>query len=485
MALGYVSEEDIVMTSGYVKNGVIIEGRGVKKVIRSWKGLYDAIHRLERYGVIVRSKRGLYDVNLDMAQRLAVAIPQAIGRRDYVALRRYSRDGSTLGLPSHWAEVIAQRQYWLEALTNASQGTTPSWPAQLIYPITRLAVPSGHRVTAVDLPDRYIIPGRSLSHRSVLYCAYLAQGSKPVCSPTLPQLIRYLSPPCPEPYCAPVVPYPVPVAPAKVVGPLADYNGLLIPLSGLPRNARRYELGLQAFDPEYAGFHNRFDAKVSAREGLIYLKLRPRRNVTRRVLSKALDALPVMASYYLDKLESVLGALADFARAHTGLSTPELMSRASAVLNEALYRKRKPKPAVEPVSLQVKEVRFRAKLRDPRTGRSEWRAIRLASLSYTQFMALLGELEEVPHRLSYLEVTVVLSDVTGTAVRFLGAGYLYIYHSNRKDPEGAVRIEFRPYRHVTKYVSPQGLALLFYGLVTALTVPIDLAKRALRGTASP
>jgi len=91
----------------------------------------------------------------------------------------------------------------------------------------------------------------------------------------------------------------------------------------------------------------------------------------------------------------------------------------------------------------------------------------------------------VPHRLSYLEVTVVLSDVTGTALRMLGAGYLYIYHNPNKDPEGAVRIEFRPYRHVTKYVSPQDLALLFYGLVTALTVPIDLAKRALRGTASP
>jgi len=485
MALGYVSEEDIVMTSGYVKNGVIIKGKGVKKVIRSWKGLYDAIHRLERYGVIVRSKRGLYDVNLDMAQRLAVAVPQAIGRRDYVALRRYFINGSTLGLPSHWAEVIAQRQYWLEALTNATQGTTQTWPAQLIYPITRLITPSGHRVTAVDLVDRYIIPGRSLSHRSVLYCAYLAQGSKPVCSPTLPQLILYLNPPCPEPYCAPVVPYPVPVAPAKVVGPLADYKGLLIPLSELPRNARKYEQGLQAFDREFADFHRYFNAEVRGREGLIYLTVKSKHKVTEDVLSKALDAIPVMASYYLDKLESVLGALADFARTHTGLNTAELMARASAVLNEALYRKRKPRPAEAPVSLQVKEVRFRAKFKDIRTGEYEWRAYRLASLSYTQFMALLGELERVPHKLTYLEVTVVLSDPTGTAVRFLGAGYLFIYHNPNKDPEGAVRIEFRPYRHVTKYVSPQDLALLFYGLVTALTVPIDLAKRALRGTASP
>jgi len=463
--------------------------------VRNKKSLHDAINRLIRYGLIARRRRGLYDVNLDVAQGLANAVPQAIGKHDYVALRRYSRDGSTLGLPSHWAEVIAQRQYWLEALTNASQGTTPSWPAQLAFPVTRLVTPSGRKVPAVDLPDRYIIPARSLSHRGVVYCAYYrpvfcdgprcSAPPKPVCSPTPGQLYRYLSPPCPEPYCAPAVPYPVPVAPAKVVGPLADYKGQLIPLSALPLNARRYELGLQAFDREFAGFHRYFNAEARARQGLIYLTVKSKHEVTEGVLSKALDSLPVMAAYYLDKLESVLGALADFARAHTGLNTAELMARANAVLKEALYRKRKPRPAEAPVSLQVKEVRFRAKFKDLRTGEYEWRAYRLANLSYTQFMALLGELERVPHRLTYLEVTVVLSDPTGQAVRFLGAGYLFIYHNPNKDPEGAVRVEFRPYRHVTKYVSPQGLALLFYGLVTALAVPIDLAKRALHAPLSP
>jgi hypothetical protein len=463
--------------------------------VRNKKSLHDAINRLIRYGLIARRRRGLYDVNLDVAQGLANAAPQAIGKHDYVALRRYFINGSALGLPSHWAEVIAQRQYWLEALTNASQGTTPSWPAQLAFPVTRLVTPSGRRVPAVDLPDRYIIVGRSLAHRSVVYCAYYrpvfcdgprcSEPPKPVCSPTLPQLYRYLSPPCPEPYCAPVVPYPVPVAPAKVVGPLADYKGQLIPLSALPLNARKYELGLQAFDREFAGFHDRFNAEVRARQGLIYLTVKSKHEVTEDVLSKALDSVPVMASYYLDKLESVLGALADFARTHTGLNTAELMARANAVLKEALYRKRKPRPAEAPVSLQVKEVRFRAKFKDLRTGEYECRAYRLASLSYAQFMALLGELERVPHRLTYLEVTVVLSDPTGQAVRFLGAGFLFIYHSNRKDPEGAVRVEFRPFKNVTKYVSPQGLALLFYGLVTALAVPIDLAKRALHAPLSP
>jgi len=461
--------------------------------VRNKKSLHDAINRLIRYGLIARRKRGLYDVNLDVALGLANAVPQAIGKHDYVALRPYFINGSTLGLPSHWAEVIDQRQYWLEALTNATQGTTPSWPAQLIYPITRLVTPSGHRVTAIDLPDRYIIPGRSLSHRSVLYCAYYrpmfcdgprcSTPPKPVCSPTLPQLIRYLSPPCPEPYCAPVVLYPAPVRPGKVVGPLADYNGLLIPLSGLPRSARKYELGLQALDHEYAGFHRYFNAEVRAREGLIHLTVKSKHDVTEGYLSKALDAVPVMTAYYLDKLGSVLGALADFARAHTGLNTAELMARANAVLKEALYRKRKPRPAIEPVRLQVKEVRFRAKFKDLRTGEYEWRAYRLANLSYTQFTALLGELERAPHKLTYLEVTVVLSDPTGQAVRFLGAGYLFIYHNNRKDPEGAVRIEFRPYKHVTKYVSPEDLALLFYGLSITLTVPVYIALRSL--TAGP
>jgi len=80
--------------------------------VRNKKSLHDAINRLIRYGLIARRRRGLYDVNLDVAQRLASnAVPQAIGRRDYVALRRYFINGSTLGLPPHWAETIAQRQY--------------------------------------------------------------------------------------------------------------------------------------------------------------------------------------------------------------------------------------------------------------------------------------------------------------------------------------------------------------------------------------
>jgi hypothetical protein len=56
-------------------------------------------------------------------------------------------------------------------------------------------------------------------------------------------------------------------------------------------------------------------------------------------------------------------------------------------------------------------------------------------------------------------------------------GYLYIYHNPRKDPEGAVRVELRPFHNVTKYVAPEELALTLYALVLCLTVPLELALR--------
>jgi hypothetical protein len=451
---------------GYLKE----RGKPLKQAIKNWKPVYDAIHRFERYGVITKVDRGKYAVNIEACLRYANAITKAIGRRDYVALRGHD---SIFGLPRHWADVILQRQYFEQALIDATHGTTPpSWPAQAVYPITKVVTPSGLRPTVIDLPDRYLLPSKSLLHRSVVYCAYL--GPKPVCSATPGQLYRYLTQPCPEPYCAPVVSYPVPVAPSKVVGPLADYDRHLIPLSELPRRARKYELGYQVFDPFLFDFHQHFNAELKGRDGLIYLTVKSRHEVTSDILAKVITSLPVMASYYLDVLEQALDAMAEYGRSQVGLTTPGLLARSDAILNEALYRRPKPRPAKSTVTLLlVKEVRYRRDGQDY-TVRKD--------LSITEFTALLGELEdystERPYKLTYIEFTVVIPDRTGLAVRLLGAGFVFIYHNARKDPYGAVRIEFRPYKHVTSKVTPQDLNVLFCGLAKALTVPLDLAKRA-------
>ncbi len=223
--------------------------------------------------------------------------------------------------------------------------------------------------------------------------------------------------------------------------------------------------------------------KVKHRNGLIYVTLKPRRYVVKRCLSRAITALPFILHRYLALLISALNALADYGRSYTGLSTPELMARAGSILKEALYRKPKPRPAYEPPHMEFKEIRYRVKRYDPDKHDFRWRYVRVGEgLTYSGLLALIGELEdfatERPYRLTYLEVTLALPDPTGQAVRYLGAGYLYIYHNPNKDPDGAVRVEFRPYKHVTSYVAPADLNVMFYGLAIALAVPLDLAMRA-------
>jgi hypothetical protein len=481
--LTQVTRRDIAEVLGYVSPND--RGKPLRKTVKSQNLLNNAVHLLERYGAITKpndAKRGevvLYQVNLEACQHYANSTSQEFTGRDIVALRPYFRNGSTFSLPKHWADVIAQRQYFREAVIKASEGTTPSYPAQLVYPTTRLATPSGFRPVVIDLPDRYIIATRSLLHRSYLYCIEVA-GSKPLCSPTLPQLIRYMNPPCPEPYCAPVVDRPLPVPPARVEGPLADYRGQVIPLSALPADARRYEIGARTYDAELYDSHRYLNAEVRARRGLIELALKSRSKVTRRYISVLPEVIAqVFSCHYLAKLMSVLYAVAESGIRWSGLRRPVLLRQAEDVNGRTLYRKPKPRPDYADLQVKVQEVRVRAKYVDLRTGHVGWYRYRFRELDYTQLLAVLGELEGKPHRLTYIEFKVDFSDPTPGAkvLRFLSAGYLYIYHNPNKDPEGAVRIEFRPYKHVTKYVTPRELAILFYALASYLALAIDLNLR--------
>ncbi len=446
---------EIADALGYLRE----HGKPISKAIKSWSQLYKAIGRLMRDGVITRIDCGRYAVNIEACVRYANAIPQYIGNRDYVALRGHN---SPLGLSPQWAIVLLQRQYFEQALYDATHGTSPTWPAQAIYPITRLATPSGHRPLAISQPDRYLLPSVLLLHRSKVYCVHL--GPKPVCSATPYQLYTYMAQ-------VDHVPYPAPVAPSKVVGPLADFNRQLIPLSDLPHNARKYELGYQVFDAFLFDFHQHFNVEVKGRDGLIYITFKSKHEVTSSVLAKVITALAIIPSYYLDLLEQALNAIADYGMSQLGLTTPELMARSVSVLNDALYKRPKPKPKRKgPVSLLVTEVRYRRNGQDI-TVRNE--------LSLSEFTALLGELVDMGlFKLTYLEFTVAIPDQTGIAVRLLGAGKVFIYHNKWKDPDGAVRAEFRPYRNVTRKVTPQDLNVLFCGLAKALTVPIHMAKRA-------
>jgi len=278
---------------------------------------------------------------------------------------------------------------------------------------------------------------------------------------------------------------PLPAPPDRVEGPLADYRGQIIPLSALPANARRYEIDARTYDAELYDVHRYLNAEVRARRGHIELTLKPRSKVTRRYISVLPEVIAqAFSHHYLAKFMSALYAVAESGIRWSGLRKPDLLRLAEDVNGRTLYRKPKPRPAYADLEVRVQEVRVRAKYIDLRTGHVSWYRYRYRELDYTGLLAMLGELEGKPHKLTYIEFKVVFPDPTPGAkvLRFLSAGYLYIYHSARKDPEGAVRVEFRPFRHVTSYATPRELAVLFYALASYLALAIDLNLRARHAT---
>jgi len=242
---------------------------------------------------------------------------------------------------------------------------------------------------------------------------------------------------------------------------------MLIPLSSLPSNARRYEVGIWLRDPYLSLCASLFNVEVRARGGPVYLRLKPKRGVVRRYLASALYSLPVLIGHCLGLLASAFTAVADYGRSKAGLSTPQLLSAVEDILSRALYRKPKPAPVPAPVVIGLRALYLRVKVKGVAY------TLVFPSLTYRGLVSLTAELSGA--RVRHFEVSVPLPDPMGTVLRHLGAGYLYLYHNAHKDPDGLVRAEFRPSRNVTRYVTAQELATALYALASRLALSLHLA----------
>jgi hypothetical protein len=56
----------------------------------------------------------------------------------------------------------------------------------------------------------------------------------------------------------------------------------------------------------------------------------------------------------------------------------------------------------------------------------------------------------------------------------LSLGYIYIYHNDSKDPDGVVRLEFRPYSLASDFTKGD-LLDTFLSIITLLGVPLSYA----------
>jgi hypothetical protein len=449
--------------------------------LRNVEAQYQAIRRLKRYGLIKSKDNDLYEVDVEMAELIARLIPHPPGRRVYA--RQWVRETFP-----EWRTAEERYRQWHRAVMAISQGTIPPIADFAQFPIAFLRFPNGRCRPVLMVAGLYIIPSKELARRTSVYC--VRSGPLTLCSASRAQLLSYLSPPCRSPDCPPAVPYPTPCEP-NMDGLVADFRGRLIPLSALPRTARRYEPGVAFSSPVP---YDLFSVEVSRRGGHPpHLRVVPRKAFVRDFLGADIyqfcQGVDALTDHALITLLSQYQALTAYGRSATGLPITALTAKSLELFDRA-FEGRKRKPEVTPfpgppqvflrsVYYQEREGRGwgKSKLLDRELGK-EWltcediraRLLRIASLRRVRVVSF--------------EVWVFLPDRDGSLSRDMSLDYDFIYHNARKDRPGTVRLEARPLGGVTSRLGPQEVLTHLYAkahrIATAIKVVILTRHRTPR-----
>jgi len=450
--------------------------------LRSKGAKYQAIPTLWRYGLIKSNDNGLYEVDVEVAKLIVRLIPHPPGRRVYA--RQWVRET----LPE-WRTAEQRYIQWHRAVMAISQGTIPPIADFAQFPIVFLRFPNGRCRPTVLLAGLYVIPSKELARRTSVYC--VRSGPLTICSASRAQLLSYLSPPCRSPVCPPVVLYPTPCEP-EVGGLVADFRGTLIPLSDLPRTARKYEPGVAFSSPVP---YDLFSVEVSRRGGHPpHLRVLPRSSFVRNHLGadvyqfcQGVDALTDLA---LITLLSLYSTLAGYGRSATGLTTAGLTAKSLGLFATA-YEGRKRRPAVTPY-LGPPQVFLRNVYYQEREGRGWGRSrllegeVRKGWLTCEDIRAHLlrrASLRRV--RVTYFEVWVSLPDRDGSLSRDMSLDYDFIYHNERKDRQGTVRLEARPLGGVTSRLGPQDILTHLYAKAHHIATAIKVVMLTRHRTPRP
>jgi hypothetical protein len=241
-----------------------------------------------------------------------------------------------------------------------------------------------------------------------------------------------------------------------------------------------------------------FDVEVSRRGGYPpHLRVVPRQGVVENYIGQdpwqVCQAVEALADYALAYLQSLYQALAGYGRSKTGLTVPGLMARSQEVLAQAYYRRRRPdvSPSLPPPKVFLRNVWVEVRRYDRQSRRWLKEQTTLDAdgpitcrdlRTYIARRASLGRVKVL-----FFELWMFLPDSDGSLSEDLAVEYDYIYHSDRKDRPGTVRLEARPYGGVTARVGPQDLAVHLYAkahrIATALKVAMLARHRT--GTARP
>jgi len=122
-----------------------------------------------------------------------------------------------------------------------------------------------------------------------------------------------------------------------------------------------------------------------------------------------------------------------------------------------------------PVSIYV-YAKFKSRLK----GTHKWRHQKGYKLmAFEDFAKLITAPARYVFAVVDLRVIVTLPDSTPLR-QLLSLGYIYVYHNDSKDPDGVVRLEFRPYSAASDFTKAD-LMDTFLGIIALLGVPLSYA----------
>jgi hypothetical protein len=115
-----------------------------------------------------------------------------------------------------------------------------------------------------------------------------------------------------------------------------------------------------------------------------------------------------------------------------------------------------------------------AKLKSRLKGTHRWRHREGYKLmTYEDFVKQL--IAPVKYSFAVVDIRVIVTLPDSTPLRqLLSLGYIYVYHNPDKDPEGVVRLEFRPYSLASDFTKGE-LLDTFLGIIALLGVPLSYA----------
>ena len=429
--------------------------------------------------------KGFYIVDRDKANYVASLIPMNPGRKakhlnnkgklQHGLFRLAVSIGNEFRVLSGGARVL-QPDLWLSGqvrLTSSTRNTS-------VTPDTFLLTSDGHRffhpqylqVSFVLVADRFLYPAVVLGNGTVYLimdtirggaqtyfpCIKVNEGGhvKHLCAgslSTLQQVLAYGPVSVFHPYGGKV---------ERLVVDTGKHS--LIPYDSAPDKAPHQEVGVQLVHStlQYCQSHG-WHIEVTS-----YKDLPPTLKGHPSIVLKGLDgkgtelsadpykALPQVL-YCLDAL---MGARYSIMR-ELGVSLSKALDIARAVPLDTY--------ADLPVGIYV-YARLKSRLR----GTHRWKHSEGYKLmTYEDFVKYL--LAPVKYSFAAVDIRIIVTLPDSTPLRqLLSLGYIYVYHNDDKDPDGVVRLEFRPYSVASDFTKGE-LLDTFLGIMALLGVPLSYA----------